>query len=240
MKKNIALGLAVLLVHGANSQTANKKSRQKYEFGISFTPAVACRKLRFSKNQEFLETLRDHNETPKFSFNAALLAQRHFGKNSTAELGVSFCNPGYKTKEVPLIWEASNPTYPAFTHTSFSYHFLSLSARYRFVLLDRKMLYYIIPGFSLDALIERKTTVFVSYTDGKKDKSKSGVRGGYSEHGFSLIAAAGFKYNLSNRYSICIEPTFKRGLVSVIPDTNSKEYLYFFGLNMIVLFSLKK
>jgi Outer membrane protein beta-barrel domain len=240
MKKNIALALVVLLVHEANGQTANKKSGPKYEFGISFTPSVAFRKLGFSKNQEFLETLRNHNETPKFSFNAALLAQRHVGKKGTVELGVSFSNPGYKTKEAPLIWEPSNPEYPAFTHASFSYQYLSLSARFRFVLLDGKMQYYIVPGLSLDALIDRKTTLFISYSDGEKDKSKSAVRGSFSEIGLSLIAAAGVKYNLSNRYAICIEPTFKRGLVSVIPDTDSKEYLYFFGLNMIVIFSIKK
>jgi hypothetical protein len=55
----------------------------------------------------------------------------------------------------------------------------------------------------------------------------------------SHFTAAGAKYNLTNRYAVCVEATYKRGLVSNSPDPDNKEYLYCFGLNVIFLFAFK-
>ena len=239
-KRNILSVLLVFLFHAVNSQQNGKESGHKYEFGISYLPSNSYRTLRYSKSQEFLETFRNSNEIPKYSFSLGLLAQRRLNKNSAVQLAVSFSNPGYKTKETSVIWESSNPMYPVFHQVSFSYQYLSVAAGYRFMLNDAKVACYILPGFSLDGFIQRKTTTVIGFSDGKKEKLKSAVHGGYSAGDLSLIAAAGIKYNLSDQYAICVEPTFKHGLISVNPDRDSKEYLYFFGLNMVLIFSPEK
>jgi len=240
MKRNVLSVLLAFLLHAANSQQVGKESGHKYEFGISYLPSISYRSLRFSKSQEFLETLRNSNEIPKYSFSLAVLAQRRLNKNGAVQVALSFSNPGYKTKETSVIWESPRPMYPAFHQVSFSYQYLSVAAGYRFMLNDAKFVCYVLPGFSLDGFIQRKTTMVIGYSDGKKEKLKSAAHGGYSAGGLSLIAAAGIKYNLSDQFAICVEPTFKHGLISVNPDKDSKEYVYFFGLNMVLIFSPEK
>jgi hypothetical protein len=240
MKAVILVMVALLLVSSIHGQTTRKSNEKKLKFGVSYMPAITFRTLKFSVQQGFLETMRNQKETPRYGHNLAVIVQRSLGKKGSGELGVSFSEAGYKTKEAALTWEPSSPNYPLSANASFSYRYLSFSAMYRYVLAGRKIQYYIMPGFSLDAFIERKTSILISYANGKKEKSTSSVRGGFSESGVSIIAAAGVKFKLSNHYAVCLEPTFRRGLISISPDNNSREYLYSVGVNFIVLFSFNK
>jgi hypothetical protein len=61
--------------------------------------------------------------------------------------------------------------------------------------------------------------------------------GGFSEPGSTAIMSIGAKYKFSKRYSICLEPTYRVGLVSVVLDEARKEYLHSVGLNLIMLYS---
>ena len=179
-------------------------------------------------------------ETPMYGFVASLAIHRHFGKKGTVELGVSFSGMGYKTKETSLVWEPANLQFPTATWSAFSYQYISLAARYKYILGGKKLHYYILPGFSIDVLLQRKARVYSSFSDASSQNSISATRGGFSSPNFSIVAAAGVQLNLSHRFAICFEPTYKRGLVSVVPDSDNHEYLYALGLNTQLIFHLRK
>jgi hypothetical protein len=238
MKQILSITLLLFIAGTICGQSGKRKIESRLKIGILYSPSITYRKLPYSEEQSFISVMRNENETPKYGYTAGMVAQRSFGKKSDVELGVSFSNMGFKTEEISLTWKPPSNSFPTHAKATFSYLYLGVSARYRYVLFGNKIQYYIMPGISIDALIERKATVSVKYANGRTDRSTSYLRGGFSEPEATAIVSIGAKHMFSKRYSICLEPIYRRELASTTPDKAGKEFLYSVGLNVIMLYSL--
>lgn len=218
---------------------SGQKLKHKMSWGISFAPSITYRTLNYSKSQEFMADSREQLEKAKFGYTAAIVAQNAVGKKAMAELGLFISNTGYQTKKIPLDWSTANPEYPVSARFSYSYLHLGLMARYQYIVFARNLQVYAKPGLSFGGLIERKTSVVMTDRHGNKVKNNSALLGGFSETGFNAIVAIGARTRISNRLTICLEPTYMRAIRSVTPGSQNREYPYLLGLNTLLLYSKK-
>lgn len=241
MKKMTTLVMLLFIIVLSHAQKVKPSEQRRMMLGLSYSAFVTHRSLKYSADQDFVAEMRNKTEVPKYGYAVGVVAQKPIGNKSAIEVGVSFSNTGFRTKETQLTWEPGNDAYPAYTSSTFSFLHLGLSVRYRYIIAGKRIQYYIMPGMAMQTLVERKTTIRTENNNKGMDKTVSAVRGGFAETGVTAIIAAGAKYNFSNRYAVCLEPLFRRQLNSIISGIKQdREFLYAFGLNAILLFSLKK
>lgn len=226
----------------AHCQEKENKEKNRISWGLLYAPALTYRELHYSSGQQFIATMRNHAEKPRYGFTAGIVAQKQLGKKAVLELGGMLWGMGYKTKDIPLVWQPATGNQPLPSAARFSYNYLHVgfTARFRHLLFGDKIRYYLMPGIGIAGLVTRKTGTRVSYPGGAVNKSSSSVRGGFSETAIIPSLAFGGMYKISKKITLCLEPCFWYNLQSITPGKENREHLYAAGINTMLLYTRNK
>jgi hypothetical protein len=89
--------------------------------------------------------------------------------------------------------------------------------------------FFVSGGLSTNLFLFQKTTSRLEYLDGNTMTNNS-TSDGLSRINLAVLAGFGINYELTNRLTFRIEPTYRRSLNSII-NAPIKGYLYSLGMN---------
>jgi len=234
MKKLLIFSLTFLplISFCQNSDTPNAK---KIAIVLTFSPDYCYRTLKSDASSKWIADSRDTFEIPKFGYTAGLNLALNISKRITIETGLLYSDKGEKTKKYDLIWGQPNPDLPIKNTFIYHYIYLDIPIKINYYLFTQRAKLFITAGISPNIFITQKTTSILEYSDGHTKTNSSTADNGFSKIDLTFIAGFGVSYDLTNRITLKIEPTFRR---SIIPISTApvKEYLYSMGLNTGIYF----
>jgi opacity protein-like surface antigen len=181
---------------------------------------------------------RDTVEIGKFGFSAGFNFNYKFSDNLIVEAEILFSDKGEKTKKYTLtqtgnmseIIDLRSVSAATFNH---HYYYLDVPLKINYYLLTKNVRFYFTAGVSFNTFLYQKTTTVLEKKNGSEEKLTSFSQPKTEIVNLSLLAGVGINYNLTDRYSLKLEPVFKHSLNPIInKDAPIKSYLYSLGLNI--------
>jgi opacity protein-like surface antigen len=113
---------------------------------------------------------------------------------------------------------------------------LGVPIKIHYRILTQRLKLYLSTGISADLGVVAKTTAKLEYSDGHTEIINS-TNSGWHDIRFAAIAGFGLSYDLSNKYAIKIEPTYRRFITSSLTRQLSGTY-HSTGLNIGLYYKL--
>jgi opacity protein-like surface antigen len=216
-----------------------KSSRRLGSIGIMISPSYSYRTLNFASSNQWIAEMRNDEEVGNFGFTAGFQAHYRLGHKLKFETGLLYSNNGLKTKYEDLTWASSDPELPSRSKTIYRFKYLALpvSVSYSFLVIN-KMSLFATAGLSANIFLSKKTNVAVTYPDGDNNSHASSKQTGYSRFNLSATIGAGIDYRFSKRITLRAAPFYQRSLTSIVVDNDAKEYLFSFGVNTGIHYTL--
>jgi opacity protein-like surface antigen len=200
--------------------------------GFTFSPDYCYRSLKAEGDLQFIVNDRDWFVSPKFGFTAGFNYAIRLSNRFTLETSILYSEKGEKVKFSDLIPstiinDPANPTKIVGYH---HYLYVDLPVKLNFYLRTKKLKFYLTGGVSPNIHLVQKYTWYENYADGHSNRSIT-----YDNNSFSLInlaftAGVGLSYDLTEKFYLKVEPTYRRSITSIISGP-IEGYLYSVGLN---------
>ena len=218
---------------------SEKPSRRLSSIGIMISPNYSYRTLNFASSNQWIAETRNDEEIGNFGFTAGFQAHYRIGRNLKFETGLLYSNKSLKTKYEDLTWASSGPDLPSRSKTIYHFKYVALpvSVSYNFLVIN-KMSLFATAGLSASIFLSKKTNVVATYPDGDNSSHASSKQWGYSRFNLSATIGAGIDYRLSKRITLRGAPFYQRSLTSIVADDEAKEYLFSFGVNTGIYYTL--
>ncbi|HZY25308.1 MAG TPA: outer membrane beta-barrel protein [Bacteroidales bacterium] len=221
----------------------NPATPKKVEFsiGLTFSPDYCYRTLKTDGSiaiYKWAAESRDTFEIPKFGYTTGLNFAVKFNKRFSLETGLLFSDKGEKTKRLSDL-HAIKPdsTMPTAVTFIYRYIYIDIPIKVNFYILTKRAKLFVMAGISPNIFLSQKTTSIIEYRDGHKNTDNSWHHEGYTIIDLTVIAGLGFSYDLSNKLSFSLEPTYRRS-ITPINDGGIRSYLYSIGLTTGLYYKL--
>jgi len=228
--------IILLFVYSSTLSQHKNDSSSKMSWGIHINPGISFRVLDYIEKENPISKLRNQNEIPKFGYQLGISGLRRISNKGSIELGISYLNIGYNTRKLDCIWTAPQSSYPEYIKIKQSFKFVGLSLMYKHLIIDNNFNLFFSLGGSINELLSRKTMV-LEYVGSERSKHASSIRTGFSETYLNGLISLGTKFIVSKNISFIVEPTYSRGLTSVLLGSNSNEYLNHYHIKLLFLYS---
>jgi hypothetical protein len=220
----------------------NPATPKKVEFsiGLTFSPDYCYRTLKTDGSiaiYKWAAESRDTFEIPKFGYTTGLNFAVKFNKRFSLETGLLFSDKGEKTKRLSDL-HAIKPDSTMPTAVSFIYRYIYLDIPFKvnYYILTKRTKLYVMAGISPNILLTQQTASVIEFNDGRKETNRS-HESGYLLVDLTVIAGLGFSYDLSDKLSFRLEPTYRRS-ITPINDGGIRSYLYSIGLTTGLYYKL--
>jgi hypothetical protein len=150
-------------------------------------------------------------------------------KRFSLETGLQFSDKGEKPKEFTLIWGQPDPSLPIKSTFIYHYNYFDIPIKVNYNISTSRLKFFVSGGLSTNLFLFQKTTSRLEYIDGNTMTNNS-ISDGLSRVNLAVVAGFGINYDLTNRLTFRIEPTYRRSLNSII-NAPVKGYLYSVGIN---------
>jgi hypothetical protein len=228
MKQTLTFLILFPLTILSQSIDITTKSK-KIAIGFTFSPDYCYRTLKPDTSSQWIAQSRDSLEIPKFGFTTGLSMLYQLNKRFSLETGLQFSDKGEKLKEVTLIWGQPDPSLPIKSTFIYHYNYLDIPIKVNYNISTSRLKFFVSGGLSTNLFLFQKTTSRLEYIDGNTMTNNS-ISNGLSRVNLAIVAGFGINYDLTNRLTFRIEPTYRRSLYSII-DAPVKGYLYSLGMN---------
>ncbi|MGI8893874.1 MAG: outer membrane beta-barrel protein [Bacteroidia bacterium] len=221
----------------------------KFSLGLNLSPDIAYRSLESESSVNWIKSLMDKSEDPKFGYTGGLNLQYKISQRFAFEGGVQYSNKGYAFKQTELTYgNMVDPRYefeyqivdgaPSKIKILNNFHYLDIPLRYILHAGKGKIQFIASAGLTTNILLKVTRTIIVEYEDGKVDrKTETNNHTNYKKIILSPAVSAGINYKISERFNISAEPTFRYGVMKII-DVPITSYLWSGGLNFTFYYSL--
>jgi opacity protein-like surface antigen len=188
-------------------QTSDSLPKRKFAIGLSFSPDYCFRTVKNPNSFNYLP------EIPSFGFTTGMNLIYNPNRRIGLETGLLFFDNTQKTKQYDINFFPYNPSDP--TKNTFIWHnlFLGIPIKIHYRILTQKIKLYLSAGISTNLLFVEKTSAVLEYSDGHTEISNS-TNAGLIHVGFAAIGGLGISYDLSDKFAIKIEPTYRRFITS--------------------------
>lgn len=220
----------------------------KLLIGVTVSPDICFRTLKNtdgSSTSDWIIDLRNDSESPKFSYSSGLSLCYHLTSHWAFETGLQYSNKGFK-------YVNSNPTFvdpygypdttegPAPTRITFidNFNYLDIPLRTIFSIGNKKVRFISSIGITTNILISPTITSIIKYDDEHTDHQTQKAGHVYKSINLSPTASIGIDWQLFDNFNVCIEPTFRYGLLKII-NTSITAYLWSGGVNFTCYYRLK-
>lgn len=230
--------LLALLTFSAIAQAQNSNS--KWQIGLNISPDICYRQIFATEGNEnnFTTTiinLRNSSEKPKLSYSGGLSVVYQYNPKLSFQAGLNYANVGYKSEIAGFIGPVEED-FPLSAKYIYNFLYLEVPTKVNFIFGENRLQYTVGAGLSSAYLMETKNTVVSYYADSTIRKH---IQNQVPYKPFNLFATlnVGLLYQLSNKWQLKFEPTFRYGLLRT-SDTPVSGRLYNFGLSSGIYLTL--
>ena len=221
-------------------QSADSSQIKRFAFGLNYSPDYSYRILVPEPQVKLIADLRDSTETPKYGFTTGLNLLFRINKRFTLETGFQYSNKGEMNDgNIVLIddIDATKPPLNAPRITAiYSYNYLDIPFKANYYLINKKFKLFLSGGISNNLFISSENKFLFKYPDGNTTTT-TGEGPKLLPINFTLLAGFGLEHQLNKRFSLRLEPIYRRSITS-INDAPIRGYLYSAGMNFGFYFSL--
>lgn len=206
----------------------------KKQFGIIYSPEYSFRTLRATTEAKPFSDLRDNIEIPKFGYSTGINFSYQLSSTCSFEVQALFSDKGEKTKKYDLknpVIVASQDKVPYLISFVNHYYYLDVPLKINYYLITKKIKFYLTAGISANAFLYQKTISTIDYKDGSSETSTSVSHPDFQKINFGVLAGFGMNYNLTDKYTLKLEPVYKHSITSIVTGP-VKSYLYSAGINI--------
>ncbi len=212
-------------------------SKNKFEFGVVFSPELSYRFLSNSEktsSSNHLVKTRNNSEIPAFAYSAGLLVSKWYGQRQYFESGILFSDNGYAMKDLDII----NASYQTIgkANLRIRYKWLGIPLRYVFHPV-RESNFIMGIGAAYQFLLEHKTITKLMYSDGREEIRNANGKAGNQ---LMLLLSGGYTHRINESWRLSAEMQYRQGLNNVHSDSPLGTYLWNLGLNAGLYYSLGK
>jgi len=230
--------LLALLTFSAIAQAQN--STNKWQVGLNISPDICYRNIFITEGKVSDQTtavinLRNSAEKPKLSYSGGLSVVYRYNPKLSFQAGLNYANVGYKSEIAGFIGPVEED-FPLSAKYIDNFHYLEVPTKVNFIFGENRLQYTVGAGLSSAYLMETKNTVVSYYADSTTRKH---IQNQDPYKPFNLFATlnVGLLYQLSNKWQLKLEPTFRYGLLRT-SDTPVSGRLYNFGLSSGIYLTL--
>lgn len=238
--KTAILLMILLFPSWAYCQAKDSTFFRRLSIGVSYSPDLCFRQLKYSQTNDWVSDYRNEEEVPKFGFTIGLNFRYHLNTKFIFETGLLYADKGFQTKETTILWVNPSSELPTKSKTEFQFRYLEIPVGLNYVINSSRVRYYISAGAIVSRFLAKRTILKLEYANGNSSKIGSTQELGYDKFNLSVAVGFGLTYQLSKRFSFDIEPVYRQGITSITGDKNAGEYLYTLGLSTTVYYTFKK
>lgn len=238
MIKPLTSLLFALLTFAAVGYAQN--STNKWQVGLNISPDICYRNIFITEGKVSDQTtavinLRNSAEKPKLSYSGGLSVVYQHNPKLSFQAGLNYANLGYKSEIAGFIGPVEED-FPLSAKDINNFHYFEVPAKVNFIFGEDRLQYSVGAGLSSAYLIENNNTVVLYYAD---STTREHLQNQDPYKPFNLFATlnVGLLYQLSNKWQLKLEPTFRYGLLRT-SDTPVSGRLYNFGLSSGIYLTL--
>ena len=223
---------------------------KKIQIGVNFSPDYCFRTLQNNNSSitnDFIIDSRNEMEKAKLGYTTGLNVIYNLKKNIGIELGIQFSNKGYQTNEEGLTFGDLIDPRRGFVYTTllptkvrfiYNYYYFDIPLKINYIFGKKKVRLITSSGIATNIFIKGTSSSFIEYSDGTSDKYSQQSSDVNSTINLSPFVSFGIDYQLNERNTLRIEPTFRYGVLK-INNYPISGYLWNVGLNISYFFGLK-
>jgi hypothetical protein len=230
--------LFALLTFAAVGYAQN--SNDKLQIGLNISPDICYRHIFATEGNENIFTttlinLRNSSEKPKLGYSGGLCVVYRYNPKLSFQAGFNYANLGFKSEIAGFIGPVEED-FPLSAKYIDNFQYLEVPAKVNFIFGENRLQYTIGAGLSSAYLMETKHTV-VSYYADSTTREHNQNQDPYKPFNLFATLNVGLLYQLSNKWQLKLEPTFRYGLLKT-SDTPVSGRLYNFGLSSGIYLTL--
>lgn len=238
INKPLTFLLFALLTFSAIVQAQN--STNKLQVGLNISPDICYRNIFITEGMVSDQTtavinLRNSAEKPKLSYSGGLSVVYQHNPKLSFQAGLNYANLGYKSEIAGFIGPVEED-FPLSAKYIYNFHYLEVPTKVNFIFGENRLKYTVGAGLSSAYLMETKNTV-VSYYADSTTREHNQNQDPYKPFNLFATFNVGLLYQLSNKWQLKFEPTFRYGLLRT-SDTPVSGCLYNFGLSSGIYLTL--
>ena len=229
--KNLTLALTLIPITFF-SQNESQTTSKTQAVGFTFSPDYSYRILVPDAETKSLAEFRDLSETPKFGFTTGFNYALKLNKRFTLEASILYAEKGEKLKLESTVLP-TNPDDPITSVIFLSrthYLYLDVPVKLNYFITTKKVKFFVSGAISPNLFLTEKTFFRAIYENEKLPISRGFEDNGFSRINLAFTAGVGLMYDLSDKFYLKIEPTYRRSINSIISGP-LEGYLYSVGLN---------
>ncbi len=200
--------------------------------GMHFSPDYSFRTLKNTSDasiNDLIMGMRNDIEIARFGYTTGLNLLFHCSKYVGFETGIQYSNKGYGSKYREIIFQIPEPGLPVKFKSTYSYQYVGIPLKARFVFGDNKARLLSSVGFITNWLLQVKQSTVLAYADGRTESRKQSSREDFNRLDLSPIVSVGIDYRVSDKLYLSVEPTFRYGLLKTAESTIA-EHLWSAGV----------
>lgn len=233
------LPFTVWCATGDSIKAGDSIKPDKRQVGFVYAPEYAYRTLKSAQDERWITETRDEVEVARFGYSTGINFAYKVTAKCMFEAQALFSDKGETVKNYELgnIAIASYldriPDKGALIN---HYYYLDVPLKLNYYLLNSNVKVYVTGGASVNYFLFQKTITILKFKDGSEEKYTSRSQPAFEKINIALLAGFGINYDLSDKYTLKIEPVFKHAITPVI-NAPVKTYLYSAGINFGVAYT---
>jgi len=237
--KKVLYSLLLLFSIGLSAQDSTNTSFKRWAVGYTVSPDYCYRILTSdgSANSIFIVSNRNGNEIPQYGITSGFNVCYFFKKHFSIETGINYSNSGYRTKDFSdFIYNGPpDPAIPTKIKFIYNYNYIDIPLKANVIIGKKKLRFIASAGIITNFLLFRKDIQIAEYSDGAIITSYPKPQTGFNFVNLTLLMSAGTDINLSEKFNLRIEPTYRYSL-GIKNTSPVKENLWSAGLNLGLYF----
>ena len=217
-------------VHAQKTETP--KNPKAVYAGIHLSPDYSFRTLKNTSDaavNDLIIGMRNDIEIARFGYTTGVNLLFHCSKNVGLETGIQYSTKGYSSKYREIIFQIPEPGLPEKFKSTYSYQYVGIPLKARFVFGDNKIRLLSSVGIITNWLLQVKQSTVLAYADGRMESSKQSSKEDFNRLDLSPIVSVGIDYRFSDKLYLSVEPAFRYGLLKTAKSTIA-EHLWSAGV----------
>lgn len=242
--KNLLLLLLAISTIVTFTNTALAQESKQFSIGINFSPDLIYQKSGIENTSISYGELRAASLTREhqsikntgYGYTAGLNIRYQLSQKIGIETGAHFSNRRYTATYLPKVTTGHNSSLSKLEYST-SLNYLQIPLRGILTLGENKIKFISSIGVAASLFMNSTNTLLFTYSDKPKEENPLSQKPEYDQFNISSTFSAGITYQINEKMSLNIEPTFSHRLLR-INDTFYKEHIWNAGLNISCFYLL--